>query len=92
MNFLACLQERVKLLMAAGRDVIVAGDLNIMRAPIDSGEGGIRTSAEQHYEHPARVIFNDWIAPRGPMIDVVRESHPDREDMFTCWNTKLDAR
>jgi AP endonuclease-2 len=92
MNFLACLQERVKLLLASGKEVIVVGDLNIMRAPIDSGEGGIRTSAEQHYEHPARVILNDWIAPRGPMIDVVRESWPEREDMFTCWNQKLDAR
>ena len=78
--------------MAAGREVIIVGDINIMRAPIDSGEGGIRTSATQHYEHPARVIFNDWCAPFGPMIDVVRESFPDRDDMFTCWNTKLDAR
>ena len=92
MNFLKVLQARVRLLQAAGREVIIAGDINIMRAPIDSGEGGIRTSATQHYEHPARVILNDWIAPRGPMVDVVRESWPDREDMFTCWNTKLDAR
>ena len=92
MNFLHALQERVRLLMAAGREVIIAGDLNIVRAPIDSGEGGIRSSAEQHYEHPARVIFNDWCAPRGPMIDVVRESWPKRDDMFTCWNQKIDAR
>lgn len=63
-----------------------------MRAPIDSGEGGIRTSSAQHYEHPARRILDDWCAPKGSMIDVVRESWPDREDMFTCWNTKLDAR
>lgn len=92
MNFLAALRARVKALQAAGREVVLAGDINIIRAPIDSGEGGIRTSAEQHYEHPARVILNNWIAPRGDMIDVVRESFPEREDMFTCWNTKLDAR
>ena len=65
MNFLKVLQARVRLLQAAGREAIIAGDINIMRAPIDSGEGGIRTSAAQHYEHPARVILNDWIAPRG---------------------------
>lgn len=92
MNFLRVLQERTKLLMAAGREVIIVGDINIMRAPIDSGEGGIRTSSAQHYEHPARRILDDWCAPKGPMIDVVRESWPDREDMFTCWNQKLDAR
>ncbi|WWD19616.1 exodeoxyribonuclease III [Kwoniella shandongensis] len=92
MNFLHALQERVRLLQAAGREVIIAGDINIMRAPIDSGEGGIRTSAEQHYEHPARRIMDDWCAPKGPMVDVVRESWPDRDDMFTCWNQKLDAR
>jgi AP endonuclease-2 len=92
MNHLLALQARVKLLMQAGRDVIICGDINIMRAPIDSGEGGIRTSAEQHYEHPARRILDDWCAPKGVMVDVVRESWPDRDDMFTCWNTKLDAR
>ena len=92
MNFLKVLQERVRLLQAAGREVIVVGDINIMRAPIDSGEGGVRTSAAQHYEHPARRILDDWCAPKGPMIDVVRESWPDREDMFTVWNQKLDAR
>ncbi|KAK8853199.1 exodeoxyribonuclease III [Kwoniella newhampshirensis] len=92
MNFLQALQERVRLLQAAGREVIIAGDINIMRAPIDSGEGGIRTSAEQHYEHPARRIMDNWCAPKGPMVDVVRESWPDRDDMFTCWNQKLDAR
>lgn len=92
MNFLKVLQERVRLLMQGGRDVIVLGDINIMRAPIDSGEGGIRTSAEAHYAHPARRILDDWCAPKGPMIDVVRESWPTRDDMFTCWNQKLDAR
>lgn len=92
MNFLHALQERVKLLMSAGREVIIAGDINIVRAPIDSGEGGIRSSAEQHYEHPARRILEAWCAPKGPMIDVVRESWPDRDDMFTCWNQKIDAR
>jgi AP endonuclease-2 len=92
MNHLTALQERVRLLQAAGREVIIVGDINIMRAPIDSGEGGIRTSAEQHYEHPARRILDDWCAPKGPMVDVVRESWTTRDDMFTCWNQKLDAR
>lgn len=92
MNFLHTLQARVDALVAAGREVIVAGDLNVMRSPLDSGEGGIKTTAEQHYEHPARRWLDDWCAPKGPMVDVVRESHPDREGMFTCWNTKIDAR
>lgn len=92
MNFLHTLEARVRALMAAGREVIIAGDINVMRAPLDSGEGGIRNTAEQHYEHPARRWLDNWCAPKGPMIDVVRESHPDREGMFTCWNLKIDAR
>ncbi|BEJ02449.1 hypothetical protein CcaverHIS631_0702440 [Cutaneotrichosporon cavernicola] len=92
MNFLRTLHARVNALVAAGRQVIVAGDINVMRAPIDSGEGGVKTTAEQHYEHPARVWLNNWCAPKGPMVDVVRESWPDREGMFTCWNQKIDAR
>jgi len=92
MNFLHVLQARVDKLVAAGREVVIAGDMNVMRAPIDSGEGGIKSTAEQHYEHPARRWFDAWCAPKGPMVDVVRESFPSREGMFTCWNTKIDAR
>ncbi|OXB35491.1 exodeoxyribonuclease III [Cryptococcus neoformans] len=92
MNYLHALQERVHLLQAAGREVILVGDINIVRQPMDSGEGPVRSSAEQHYSHPARRILDDWCAPKGPMIDVVRESWPQRDDMFTCWNQKLDAR
>lgn len=92
MNFLRMLQARVEALVAAGREVIIAGDINVMRQPIDSGEGGVKTTAEQHYEHPARVWLDNWCAPKGPMVDVVRESWPDREGMFTCWNMKIDAR
>lgn len=92
MNFLRMLNARVDALVAAGREVIVAGDMNVIRQPIDSGEGGIQRTAEQLYEHPARVWLENWCAPKGPMIDVVRESWPDREGMFTCWNMKIDAR
>ncbi|ODN94694.1 exodeoxyribonuclease III [Cryptococcus wingfieldii CBS 7118] len=92
MNFHYALHERVRLLQAAGRQVIIVGDINIVRAPADSGEGPVRSSAAQHYEHPARRMLDDWCAPKGEMVDVVRESWPRRDDMFTCWNTKLDAR
>nr|KIR47456.1 exodeoxyribonuclease III [Cryptococcus bacillisporus CA1280] len=92
MNYLHALQERVHLLQAAGREVIIVGDINIVRQPMDSGEGPVRSSAEQHYSHPARRILDNWCAPKGPMVDVIRESWPQRDDMFTCWNQKLDAR
>ncbi|WVQ74204.1 exodeoxyribonuclease III [Cryptococcus sp. DSM 104548] len=92
MNFHYALHERVRLLREAGRHVIIVGDINIVRAPADSGEGPVRSSAAQHYEHPARRMLDDWCAPKGEMVDVVRESWPRRDDMFTCWNQKLDAR
>lgn len=106
LNFLHTLEARVNNLQSQGREVIVVGDINVMRAPIDSGEGGIKVKSEVHYENPARRWFDSWIHPKGPMIDVVRECWPDREGMYTCgflqficvclrtsgWNTKLDAR
>ncbi|KAL7418457.1 Class II abasic (AP) endonuclease [Cryptotrichosporon argae] len=92
MNFLTALQLRVGALHAAGRNVIIVGDLNTMRAPIDSGEGGIRSSAEQHYAHPARGRLDAWCRDPDGVVDVTRECWPDREGMFTCWNLKLDAR
>lgn len=92
MNFLRYLQARVNNLVAQGRNVIVVGDINVCHRPIDNGEGGIQRNAEEHFDHPARRWFDEWVSPKGIMHDVTREAWPNRKGMFTCWNTKLDAR
>src|SRR6266478_1451807 len=84
MNYHLMLQERVRGLIAAGREVIVVGDLNVCAAPIDHCDGHLPSNASTFWEHPARVWIRDWLAPKGPLIDVLRQFWPDRKGMFTC--------
>lgn len=69
----------------------VVGDLNAVAHPRDHCEGGSLTEAE-FMSHPARQWLQRWLAPQGPLIDITRELHPERECMYTCWNTLVDAR
>ncbi|KAJ9107860.1 hypothetical protein QFC19_002766 [Naganishia cerealis] len=73
-------------------NVIVVGDLNVVHRPIDSGEGGIERRVEEMLEHPARVWLEQLLAGPEGMRDVTREKWEERKGMYTCWNTKLDAR
>ncbi|KAH9992710.1 Endonuclease/exonuclease/phosphatase [Russula compacta] len=92
MNYHRMLQERVRGLIAAGREVVVIGDLNVCAAPIDHCDGHLPSNASTFWEHQARVWIRDWLAPRGPLTDVLRMFWPDRKGMYTCWNTKIGAR
>jgi AP endonuclease-2 len=80
------LQERVRGLIAAGREVVVVGDLNVCQcaAPIDRSNGHLPSNPSTFWEHPARACMRDWPALRGPLIDVLRRFWPDRKGMFTC--------
>ena len=84
MNYHLMLQERVRELTAAGREVVVVGDLNVCAAPIDHCDGHLPSNASTFWEHPARAWMRDWLAPRGPLIDVLRKFWPDRKGMYTC--------
>ncbi|KAI0630732.1 Endonuclease/exonuclease/phosphatase [Trametes polyzona] len=93
MNYHLMLQERVrKLIEEEHREVIVLGDINICATPLDHCDGHLPSYQEGFYDHPARAWLRNWLAPRGPMVDVVREYWPDRKGMYTCWNMKLQAR
>ncbi|KAH9066513.1 Endonuclease/exonuclease/phosphatase [Lactarius vividus] len=92
MNYHLMLQERVKGLIAEGREIVVVGDLNVCAAPIDHCDGHLPSNASTFWDHPARAWMRDWLAPRGPLVDVLRRFWPDRKGMYTCWNTKLSAR
>lgn len=85
-NFHRLLSERVRrLIEVEGREVIVTGDINVCAAPIDHCDGELASKqGEDFYAHPARKWFFEWLAPRGPMSDVVRNCWPERKGMFTC--------
>ena len=84
MNYHLMLQERVRGLIAAGREVVVLGDLNVCAAPIDHCDVHLPSNASAFWEYPTRAWMRDWLAPRGPLIDVHRRFWPDRKGMFTC--------
>ncbi|OJT12415.1 DNA-(apurinic or apyrimidinic site) lyase 2 [Trametes pubescens] len=93
MNYHLMLQERVrKLIEEEHREVIVLGDINVCATPLDHAEGHFASSQDTFYEHPARAWFHKWRSPNGPMIDVIRTFWPERKGLYTCWNTKLQAR
>ncbi|KAG8691658.1 Class II abasic (AP) endonuclease [Ceratobasidium sp. 423] len=91
-NFHKVLEDHVRILIQEGREVIVLGDLNVVAAPIDHCEGSLESRKNTFWESPVRTWFRQWLDPEGPMVDVVRTSWPDREKMFTCWDTRTNAR
>ncbi|KAF8327397.1 Endonuclease/exonuclease/phosphatase [Cantharellus anzutake] len=91
-NYLLMLESRVHALIEEGRNVIVVGDINVAATPFDHCEGGLESKKQEWYDNPAREWFRKWLAPIGPMHDVIREAWPDRVGMYTCWNTKIQAR
>ncbi|KAJ9476545.1 DNA-(apurinic or apyrimidinic site) endonuclease 2 [Pseudozyma hubeiensis] len=95
MTYYQGLAERAHRLIQAGRQVMIVGDMNIIRDPIDhcDPEQSMREHGWDHFhQHPARSWFQTFLSPQGKFHDVGREYHPDRKKMFTCWNTLIDAR
>ncbi|KAE9410581.1 DNase I-like protein [Gymnopus androsaceus JB14] len=105
MAFHRLLEARVRALIREGREVILLGDINACAALIDHCEGdiikrrgvaqGFDGDAEEYFwaENEARRWLRDLLEGyKKCLVDVVRRYHPEREGMFTCWNTKLSAR
>lgn len=95
MTYYQCLAERAHRLIQAGRQVMIVGDMNIIRDPIDhcDPEQSMKEHGWEHFhQHPARSWFQSFLAPQGKFHDVGRMYHPERKRMFTCWNTLIDAR
>ncbi|GAA5981183.1 hypothetical protein JCM10908_004011 [Rhodotorula pacifica] len=94
-HFNAMVDRRVRNLIKAGREVIVVGDLNICADDLDTSEPAKRArerGLENFTDHPPRAWLRDFVGPDGPMIDITRRLHPNRLGMFTCWETKIEAR
>lgn len=89
MNYHMLVEERVRQLIEAGREVIVLGDMNICSTPLDHCDGHLPSNANSFHAHPARAWFHKWLHPVGPMVDVVRTYWPERKGMFTCKHRML---
>ncbi|KAJ0123430.1 DNA-(Apurinic or apyrimidinic site) lyase 2 [Diaporthe amygdali] len=109
MGFMSALDARIRNLVAMGKQVVLAGDLNIIRTDIDTAgcaehlrkEG---MTLEDFLSMPSRRFFNQLIfdgqvigerdegREEPVMWDITRGFHPDRQGMFTCWETKKNAR
>lgn len=94
--FYATLDERARNLIAAGREVIIVGDINIARQPIDHcdytdlAEGS--EDRQVFFLNTARAWLNRFTQPQGPFHDVQREAFASRKGMYTCWSTLINAR
>lgn len=108
-GFLSALDARIRNLVAMGKQVILAGDLNIIRTDIDTAgcaehlrkEG---MTMDSFLSTPSRRLFNQLIfegqvigereegREKPVMWDITRTFHPSRQGMFTCWETKKNAR
>ena len=66
MNYHLMLQECVRGLIAAGREVVVVSDLNVCAAPIDHCDGHLPSNASTFWDYPARAWMQGWLAPIGP--------------------------
>lgn len=87
-SFLRVLDARIRNLAQMGKRVVWTGDLNISREEIDTAGEWTLT--------PARQIFNELVTgteDTPPILwDLCRGCHPDRRGMYTCWETKVNAR
>ncbi|KAI8338893.1 Endonuclease/exonuclease/phosphatase [Chlamydoabsidia padenii] len=95
MDYHQCVRQRINQLLADGRQVILAGDINAVHEEIDhcDPKQSIKEHGLTHFKDmPHRLWIDQLIAPKGPLLDTCRHSHPDRKGMFTCWNTKINAR
>jgi len=86
-KFLAVLEERIRNLLALGKSVVVAGDINVCREPIDTADpvgAARRTESGVFEDTQSRRWLQRLLVPNGPLIDTGRQFNPTREGMYTC--------
>lgn len=107
-GFLEALDMRVRNLVAEGKQVVLTGDMNVISSEKDTCNLAERLrkedlSPQDFFSSPARRLFNHLIyegqvygereVGKEPILsDLCRRFHPEREGMFTCWDTKKNTR
>jgi AP endonuclease-2 len=95
MKFHRAIEHRIRSLLAAGRHVILLGDINTTHTELDHADPkkSMKESGIENYiDVPSRKWIHNLLTPNGPMVDTFRQFHPTRMGAFTCWNTKTQAR
>ena len=106
-RFLNVLGERLRSLLALGKSIVIAGDINICRSPIDTADptsAARRTESGLFEDTKPRTWLRQLLQPEGPLVDTGRHFHPEREGMYTCeqpglwsfanlgWEQRIQAR
>ncbi|OIW30586.1 DNase I-like protein [Coniochaeta ligniaria NRRL 30616] len=109
LGFLEALDARVRNLVDMGKQVVLTGDLNIIRSEIDTA--GVKEmlrkedmTLDEFMSTPSRRFLNQLVfggrvvgerdeGREQPVLwDLCRIFHRDRLGMYTCWETKKNAR
>ncbi|KAM7538343.1 hypothetical protein Aperf_G00000066785 [Anoplocephala perfoliata] len=88
-KFLQLLRLTICKLIEDGSYVVLAGDLNICHKPIDHCCPEDYMSLQRG---PIEWLDSLLSGEESSMVDMFRFAHPDRQEAFTCWNTKTGAR
>lgn len=95
MDYHYCVQKRIDHYLKRGKQVMLVGDLNALHEEIDHCDP-VQSMKDHEIldfkDLPQRRWLDEIIDPKGPLIDMTRYYHPDRKKMFTCWNTRINAR
>ena len=107
--FLNLLDIRVRNLVASGKRVVLAGDLNIIKEEVDMANAEVELrkrnmTVGEYFAMPSRRMLNQLVEngtvygerdekrARPVLHDICRSYHLGRKGMFTCWETKINAR
>eukprot|EP00884_Botryococcus_braunii_P000520 jgi/Botrbrau1/10469/Bobra.0133s0075.1 len=85
-RFLAALKEKADSFVAAGREVIIVGDLNIAASQMDVHH---KYDYSAMYSPEEKALLQDLLRD---YHDTWRELHPDVSTTFTVWDEKTSAR
>ncbi len=89
LQYLADLRDYLAGLLSAGREVVLAGDLNVARRDIDVHRSQNKPGATGLRDGERAAI--DACLATG-LHDVMRERNPERTDLFTWWPNWRFAR
>lgn len=105
LRFNKLLESRVNAVKSRGSLVMILGDINISHRHIDRCEN---VNQEEFEANPSRQWLNTFLldtshsdmnltctgeaASGCKMIDSFRFFHPKLEEVYTCWNTMINAR
>ncbi|HVK60946.1 MAG TPA: exodeoxyribonuclease III [Bdellovibrionales bacterium] len=88
-KFLRDLNEHLKPLVDGGRPLIVVGDYNVARKPIDVYDP-VKLADESGFLPEERDWFDSFLELG--FVDTYRHFHPDARDKFTWWSARERAR